>query len=178
MDRREFIKLTAGAALLSNAVSPSGTARGLLRNENTTTIPTRVISRQPPLRWEDAMISGNGSTGIMVMGLPLDDCVIVNHEKFWTVGNDYLPRTLHLREAWDEAKKIALKGRYLDADIFIVEEARKSFRRMYGEQATDSRPRYDRTHPGFHLNVSMESNGAPLEYRRETNLETGEISVF
>jgi len=178
MDRREFIKLTAGAALLSNAVSPAGTARGFLRNENTTTIPTRVISRQPPLRWEDAMISGNGSTGIMVMGLPLDDCVIVNHEKFWTVGNDYLPRTPHLREAWDEAKKIALKGRYLDADIFIVEEARKSFRRMYGEQATDSRPRYDRTHPGFHLNVSMESNGAPLEYRRETNLETGEISVF
>jgi hypothetical protein len=49
---------------------------------------------------------------------------------------------------------------------------------MYGEQATDSRPRYDRTHPGFHLNVSMESNSAPLEYRRETNLETGEISVF
>jgi hypothetical protein len=178
MDRREFIKLTAGAALLSNAVSPAGTARGFLRNENTTTIPTRVISRQPPLRWEDAMISGNGSTGIMVMGLPLDDCVIVNHEKFWAVGNDYLPRTPHLREAWDEAKKIALKGRYLDADMFIVEEARKSFRRMYGEQATDSRPRYDRTHPGFHLNVSMESNGAPLEYRRETNLETGEISVF
>jgi len=178
MDRRDFIKVTAGAAVLSTAASPAEAVRGLTADKNVTTIPTRVISRRPPLRWEDAMVSGNGSTGIMVMGLPLDDYVIINHEKFWVVGNDYMPQTPDLRAAWDEAKKMAQEGRYYDADMYIVEEARKRYRHLYGELDTGQRPRYDRTHPGFHLHVATQSNGAPLEYRRETNLETGEISVF
>lgn len=177
MDRRNFIMVTAGAALLLTTSSLSEAARGLAGNENKT-IPTRVISTQPPLRWEDAMISGNGSTGIMVMGLPLDDCVIVNHEKLWTVGNDYRPQTPDLREAWKVAGKIAQQGRYLDADMYIVEEVKKKNRELYGEQFKGGRPRYDRTHPGFHIHVSTESNGTPIGYRRETNLETGEISVF
>jgi hypothetical protein len=71
------------------------------------------------------------------MGLPLNDCVIVNHEKFWTVGNEFLPQTPHFREAWDEAKTVALKGRYRDAGMFIVEEARKSFSRWDGGTRSD-----------------------------------------
>jgi len=169
--------VTAGAALLLTTSSLSEAARGFAGNENKT-IPTRVSSTKPPLRWEDAMISGNGSTGIMVMGLPLDDCVIVNHEKLWTVGNDYKPQTPDLREAWKMAKKIAQAGRYLDADMYIVEEVKKKNRKLYGEQFRGGRPRYDRTHPGFHMHVSTESDGTPIGYRRETDLETGEISVF
>ncbi|NQT89315.1 glycoside hydrolase N-terminal domain-containing protein, partial [bacterium] len=44
---------------------------------------TRVTSIAPALRWEDALISGNGTTGFMAMGRPLDELVIVNHEKCW-----------------------------------------------------------------------------------------------
>ncbi|MBA7557070.1 hypothetical protein ES705_49803 [subsurface metagenome] len=77
-----------------------------------------------------------------------------------------------------EAKKIAQEGRYLDADMFIVEEAKRKYKEMYGEKFSGGRPRYDRTHPGFHFLVSTGSNGKPLGYRRETNLETGEILVF
>ena len=163
--------------LLLTTISPLEASHGPAGDENPM-IPTRVISTTPPLRWEDAMVSGNGSTGIMVMGLPLEDCIIVNHEKFWVVGNDYRPRTPDLREAWKEAKKLAQKGRYLDADMYIVEEVRSINKELYREQFTGRRPRYDRTHPGFHMLVSTESNGTPLGYRRETNLETGEISVF
>lgn len=177
MYRQNFIMVTAVAALLLTTSSPSEASRGFAGNENKT-IPTRVNSSKPPLRWEDAMISGNGCTGIMVMGLPLDDLVIVNHEKLWTVGNDYKPQTPDLREAWKVAKKIAQAGRYLDADMYIVEEVKKKNRELYGEQFRGGRPRYDRTHPGFHMHVSTESDGTPIGYRRETNLETGEISVF
>lgn len=177
MKRQNFIIVTISVALLLTTSSLSEAARGLAGNENKT-IPTRVISNEPPLRWEDAMISGNGSTGIMVMGLPLDDLVIVNHEKLWTVGNDYRPQTPDLRQAWKVASKIAQQGRYLDADMYIVDQAKKKNRELYGEQFTGHRPRYDRTHPGFHIHVSTESNGKPIGYRRETNLETGEISVF
>jgi len=177
MYRQNFIMVTAVAALLLTTSSPSEASRGFAGNENKT-IPTRVISTKPPLRWEDAMISGNGCTGIMVMGLPLDDLVIVNHEKLWTVGNDYRPQTPDLREAWKMAGKIAQAGRYLDADMYIVEEVKKKNRELYGKQFRGGRPRYDRTHPGFHMHVSTESDGTPIGYRRETDLETGEISVF
>ena len=46
----------------------------------------RLVSRKPPLRWEDAMIGGNGTTGIMVMGLPLEELIVVNHAKLWVVA--------------------------------------------------------------------------------------------
>jgi len=165
-----FTLAVAGAFLLP-------ASNGLAGAKNPT-IPTRVISTSPPLRWEDAMVSGNGSTGIMVMGLPLEDRIIVNHEKFWVVGNDFRPKTPDLREAWKEARVMAQKGRYLDADMHIVEAVRRINKELYGENFTGNRPRYDRTHPGFHLLVSTDSNGSPLGYRREMNLETGEISVF
>ncbi|MCP5114380.1 MAG: hypothetical protein GY953_26420, partial [bacterium] len=177
MNRRDFIKATGGAALLSTGVSPTQATRGLAGNDEHMSIPTRVISRTAPLRWEDAMLSGNGSTGIMVMGLPCEDRIIVNHEKFWTVGNDFRPQTPDLREAGVKAREIALEGRYLDADLHIVEEAKRANREL-GVESTGRRPAYDRTHPGFHLHVSTESSGTPLGYRRETNLETGEVSVF
>lgn len=149
-----------------------------LEVEKETIYPTRIISTQPPLRWEDAMISGNGSTGIMVMGLPLEDMIVVNHEKFWTVGNEFRPQAPDLRKAWDKARKLAQEGRYLDADLYVVEEAIRINKEMVGDQFTGRRPSYDRTHPGFHMHISTQSNGWPLRYRRETNLETGEISVF
>jgi hypothetical protein len=163
--------------LLLQTFFPSASTTGPAIKENPT-IPTHVVSTEPPMRWEDAMISGNGSTGIMVMGLPLEDSVIVNHEKFWTVGNDFRPQTPDLREAWKKAKKMAQEGRYLDADLYVYEEAKRINRELYGEKFTGNRPRYDRCHPGFHMHISTQSSGKPLGYRRETNLETGEISVF
>jgi len=169
-------RLLSVVFLLAPTISP-GAAPGGARHE-VPTVPTRIVSTSPPLRWEDAMLSGNGATGIMVMGLPGEDRIIVNHEKLWTVGNDYRPRTPDLRKAWAEAREMALEARYLDADLHIVEEAKRANRELYGDEFTGRRPAYDRTHPGFHLHVSTESSGAPLEYRRETNLETGEVSVF
>jgi len=179
MNRRDFMKITGGAALLSTVASGAEAIRGLVGEGSGSTIPTRVISRIPPVRWEDAMVSGNGPTGIMVMGYPLDDLVIVNHEKLWAVNSDYKPRTPDLRETWTKARKIAQEGRYRDADEYFGREARRIVREMYGLDKTKSaRPWYDRTHPGFHLHILTESDGAATAYRRETNLETGEISVF
>jgi len=176
MDRRNFIRSTAGATLLSVGTSKLEAVRRLT-GAGDRRLLKRVISKEIPMRWEDAMLSGNGSTGIMVKGIPLEDCIIVNHEKFWTIGNDFRPETPDMREAWKEAKKIAQEGRYMDADMYIVGEAKKRYKEMYGADFSGNRPRYDRTHPGFHFLVSTESNGTPRGYRRETNLETGEISV-
>ena len=99
MNRRNFIRKTAGAAIATAAV-PKLMAWYRYSDKENRSILNKVISKEIPMRWEDAMLSGNGSTGIMVKGLPLDECIIVNHEKFWTIGNDYRP----------EFKLIELKG--------------------------------------------------------------------
>jgi len=142
-------------------------------------IATRVVSRTPPERWEDALISGNGSTGIMMLGRPLDDLVIINHEKLWVVGTDCAPEAPDLREAWEEARRIAADRRYRDADRHVVKESRRILGEMFGEAALHRGARlpYDRTHPAFHLHVRTESSGAVEGYRREMDLETGELSV-
>ena len=46
------------------------------------------------------MVSGNGRTGIMVMGRPLDERIVVNHEKLWTVATHEAPQCPDLRRAW------------------------------------------------------------------------------
>ena len=105
MNRRNFIRKTAGATM-ATAVVPKLMAGYRYSESENRSILSRVISKEIPMRWEDSMLSGNGSTGIMVKGLPLDECIIVNHEKFWTVGNDYRPETPDMAEAWVEARKI------------------------------------------------------------------------
>lgn len=177
MNRRNFFRTTAVAAIGSVA-APKIMAGYRFSDKEKRSILNRIISKDIPLRWEDSMLSGNGATGIMVKGLPLDECIIVNHEKFWTVGNDFRPETPDMAGFWEEAKKIALEGRYLDADMYIVEKTRERYRKMYGKDFSGIRPAYDRAHPGFHFHVSLDSNGQPMGYRRETNLETSEVSVF
>ena len=66
--------------LLLTTFSRSTATPGLAYEENPT-IPTRVISTEPSLRWEDAMLSGNGSTDIMVL---------VGKPRLWL----HLPRSL------------------------------------------------------------------------------------
>jgi len=177
MNRRNFIRKTATAAIVTAAV-PKLMAGYRYSGKENRSILNRVISKEIPMRWEDSMLSGNGSTGIMVKGLPLDECIIINHEKFWTVGNDYRPETPDMADAWVEAKRIAQEGRYMDADMYIGKKSRERYKEMYGKKFSGNRPRYDRAHPGFHLRIATESNGKPLGYSRVTNFESGEVSVY
>jgi alpha-L-fucosidase 2 len=178
MNRRDFLQISGGAALLTTATvgaeyraAASGLGRPVKRLH-------RVVSRKPPIRWEDALISGNGSTGVMVMGLPFEDLVVVNHAKLWVVGSDVRPQAPDLREVWRKARIIARQGKYRDADEYARKETQRIVREMYAAGGKPgSHPWYDRTHPGFHLHVTTESNGSPSAYQRTTNLETGEISV-
>jgi len=61
MKRRDFMRISGGAALLSTSAARlrASLAPGAAASAGSA-IPPRVISRTPPLRWEDAMISGIG----------------------------------------------------------------------------------------------------------------------
>jgi len=178
MNRRDFLKLTGCGAAMWAAAGHADAGRRLAGDRHAMHTPTRVISKTPPLRWEDAMISGNGSTGMMVMGLPLDETIIVNHEKCWVVGNDYRPEAPDLAAAWAEARKIAAEGRYRDADDHVVEAVRKIVTAKYADKAKAGvRPWYDRTHPAFHIRLGLANRGRIRRYRRQTNFATGEVAV-
>ena len=178
MSRRKSLKLTGSTILFSGFPCSAQVIRNLLGESDAMATPTRVISRTAPVRWEDAMISGNGSTGIMVMGLPVDDLVVVNHAKCWTVSSEFRPEAPDLREAWKTGRELAQQGRYRDADSHVASVAREFISEKYGDKAMRGiRPWYDRTHPAFHMHIAIESAGKTDRYRRETNFQTGEISV-
>ncbi|MHC5057643.1 MAG: glycoside hydrolase N-terminal domain-containing protein [Planctomycetota bacterium] len=142
-------------------------------------VPARVVSLAPALRWEDAMISGNGSTGVMVMGRPLDERIVLNHEKLWVVATDTAPETPDLRDVWARARETALEGRYRDADELRRRETRTALAPALEAEGIPDAPRlpYDHIHPGLHVHVDLDAAGAVEDYRRETVLDTGEVIV-
>ena len=73
--------------------------------------PVRVISSKPAVCWQDSLISGNGSTGIMFFGNPLDERIVVNHEKLWVVAVDAEREVADMREGYMEARKLAREER-------------------------------------------------------------------
>lgn len=142
-------------------------------------MPARVVSLAPALRWEDAMISGNGATGVMVMGRPLDERIVVNHEKLWVVATENAPEAPDLRDAWARARELALEGRYRDANDHARRETRQALRPLLEAEGIPGAARlpYDHIHPGLHMHIETDAWGPVEDYRRETVLDTGEVVV-
>jgi hypothetical protein len=42
-----------------------------------------LTSTAPAQRWQDARIGGSGIQGVVVHGNPLEETIVVNHEKLW-----------------------------------------------------------------------------------------------
>ena len=142
-------------------------------------IAKRVVSSAPALRWEDALLSGNGRTGIMVLGRPLDERIVVNHEKLWVPTTDRAPEPAELSAAWREARQLAREGRYRNADELIVASVRAWCGERFdpAEVVHGLRLPYERIHPACHLHILTASGGQIRAYRREMDLATAEVTV-
>ncbi|MGB2824317.1 MAG: glycoside hydrolase N-terminal domain-containing protein, partial [Phycisphaerae bacterium] len=140
---------------------------------------TSVISSSPAERWEDALISGNGATGVMVMGGPLDETIVVNHEKLWVVMVDVRRDVADMREAMAEARQLAREHRFQEAADLIMARFTEANRRTYDPRHLVKGRRLppDRVHPGLHLRLLIPQEGRPENYRREMVLDTGEVIV-
>lgn len=71
-------------------------------------------SELPAVAWEDAMLSGNGTMGIMAMGAPYDETIIVNHAMLYRpnpIPDDYLDQA----ERLPEIRKMLMNGNYKGA---------------------------------------------------------------
>ncbi len=116
------------------------------------------------------MISGNGSTGIMVMGRPLDEKIIINHEKLWVVKAQKRPEIPDLSDLWPKARAMAREGRFRDAFLYQKGETAE---RCKGVNVAA----YDHIHPGLHLHLETAARGRIENYTRRTELDTGEVLV-
>ena len=139
----------------------------------------RIVSGAPAERWEDALIGGNGATGIMVLGDPLDETIVVNHEKLWVVMVDVARDVADLRDAMAEARRLARQERFAEAADLIMQRFTEANRQTYDLRhlVRGRRLPVDRVHPAFHLRLRVPDEGRRSGYRRETVLDTGEIVV-
>jgi hypothetical protein len=96
----------------------------------TITPPQRgFISYTPASRWEEGLISGNGRMGVTIASRPLEETMIVSHERLFLPSHERLApvgAASHLREISSMLKA----GEYQRAAQFVVE---LSHEEGYGE---------------------------------------------
>ncbi len=125
------------------------------------------ISWKPAPNWEDALLSGNGTIGIMVFGEPHDETIIVNHTL------NYLPlrvpqQPIEQASLIPEIRALLAEGKYEEAAMIPVEQSMKE---GYGEKHWT-----DPFVPVFNLKILMQP-GNVTDYIRMVDFETGEAKV-
>ena len=117
----------------------------------------------PAARWEDAFLSGNGEYGIMVLGDPRRERVVLNHHRYVLPNGTRHLRAPETADRLEEIRDLVLAGRAPEAQRIWAggEELRwtQSF------------------HPGHALEVATPEHGPVRDYLRSTDFATGEITV-
>jgi len=172
MDRRDFLKgmglaLAAGPYWLRRALAqPSASSSPFVEAR----IPERgMYSLQPAARWEEALVAGNGTLGILVYGDPLNERIIFNHELLYEPLRDERVPPPNLASYLPRIRALMLEGRYREAVAYSLEMAQREG--WPGLLWTDP------YHPAFALVLEMPTE-TPTEYLRRTAFDTGEIGVF
>ncbi|MFI3321870.1 MAG: glycoside hydrolase N-terminal domain-containing protein [Rikenellaceae bacterium] len=146
---------------------------------------THIISSRPAAKWEEGLVSGNGSTGIMVLGNPNNERIVVNHEKCWSFSKDYLKESPELRPAVDKSRKIAKKGNFGMAAFGLINDmSRWNLENFPKEQLSVGWGALDQNGGGRHVhaafNIDWESSEESKydSYFREMVLDDAEVNVY
>ncbi len=133
-------------------------------------IPARgMYSTVPAEKWEQALISGNGTMGILVFGRPYSERVVFDHEKLYEPLLDAPCPVPDIAGAMSKVRKLMLEGKYAEAYSYSYDyTVEKGFP---GIQWTDP------YNPAFAMIIEHPVAGEPNEYVRTTNFATGEIVV-
>ncbi|MEI7902274.1 MAG: glycoside hydrolase N-terminal domain-containing protein, partial [bacterium] len=126
------------------------------------------VSAKPAETWEQALVSGNGTYGALVMGQALDETIILNHARLFMPLNPPLPpvdTASHLQEL----RALNAAGQYQRAADRVVELSKTE--NFGGKRWTDPFV------PAFDLRVRMVSKGEVKDYRRSVDFQSGVASV-
>jgi len=123
------------------------------------------ISDWPASNWEQALVSGNGTMGVLVFGKPYSETIILNHTYLYlplAVSGTYVNQL----ERLPEIQSLLLAGKNREAGDIC-----KQMRDKVGY--TDKRDPYI---PGCQLQIEQPSC-VLFRYNRSVNFETGETYV-
>ncbi|MHC4843332.1 MAG: glycosyl hydrolase family 95 catalytic domain-containing protein [Planctomycetota bacterium] len=126
------------------------------------------ISRLAASKWEESMLTGNGTTGALVPGDPLDEQIILCHEKLFMP--EYPPyESPPLHKYLDRMRELTLKGQGGKASELLVEAGR--------EVGIDDMIWTNALIPACQLEVKSLSDKKVSNYARSVNYETGEVTT-
>ncbi len=130
--------------------------------------PDRGFTSWLPARsWEEALLSGNGTIGAMVIARPHDETIILNHALLYLPAS-YPVKPINQASRLDEIRKLLLAGKYTDATKIPVEQSEKE---GYGGLRWT-----DPYMPAFDIRLNMAPSNIK-HYARSVNFETGESIV-
>ncbi len=132
-------------------------------------LPERgFVSSRPADRWEQALITGNGKMGAMVMGTPSNETIILNRAGLFMPLHKPLP-PVDTASHLVEIRKMISENRYQKAADYVVELSHKE---GWAEKRWT-----DPYVPAFDLLVNMKTEGEVKGYMRSTDFQTGQAAV-
>ena len=126
------------------------------------------VTNLPASKWEEAMVTGNGSFGALVMGYPFKERIILSHEKLFMPEN---PPTSapDLGGSLDLIRSLVLSGE--------GEKASELSLRLGEEVGICGKIFTDPLVPACQLEIEWLDKEPLLNYSRSVNYETGEAST-
>lgn len=126
------------------------------------------VSRLPASKWEESMITGNGTIGALVFGNPLNERIILSHEKLFMP--EYPPaKAPALYKYMDRIRELTLNGRGEEAAELAVQTGREAG--LHDLIWTDPLV------PACQMEIKSLSDSKISNYARSVNYETGEATT-
>lgn len=116
-------------------------------------------------RWRDALLSGNGNIGAAVYGSVGHETIMLTHEDLWRGGVS--PELPDISEKLSEVRRLLLADQVRLADRVLADEL----------IAKGYRPKISWPLPLGDLKIKMSPNKGFKRYRRQLDMETGEVTV-
>jgi len=128
-----------------------------------------VASSRPATKWEGALVSGSGKMGAMVWGQPVDETIILDHERLYAPlgSREILP---DIARYLPQVREMIKQGKCEEAHLFWLEKAKEHG--FPGSVWTDP------FHPGLELKIRTHTSGEVKDYLRTENFQTGEANVY
>lgn len=126
------------------------------------------ISALPATKWEESMITGNGTFGALVRGNPNNEIITLSHERLFLP--EYPPTNApDLGGNMDKIRELTLQGRGEEASVFAV--------KLGKEAGIEELIWTDPLVPACQIEIQSLKPDEVLSHARSVNYETGETTT-
>jgi len=128
-----------------------------------------AYSAKPAKKWQEALVTGNGQTGVMVFGDPLNEQIVFNHEKLFEPLRDNVIKAPDVAEFLPQFRKMFLAGKYVQAANWFYDRCL--------EKGYPGLLWTDPYHPAFEMKIQSDVAQPISDYSRFTDFTSGQITV-